>query len=290
MSWSDDPPRILKKVDTFSKVSFEEFESLPDTVVTEDSPAAGEDTFDALADAPETPEPFQAMTDHPGLAVSNTGPSRADCSEALEIVRQTEEEMAALKEETCRQCTLLEQEAYDKGFAAGEKDGLQAGEKKIQGLAKELTAVVHSLAGLRRELVERYEDEMLDLVLAVCRKIIYCEVSLDSRVIRETVRHILDDAPAGQPITLRLHPKDMEAVEGLISSDAVSSTDMNRVSLKADTSVSRGGCRMETPHGDMDAVIETRMRRVYDALKQAGSEERVDTDAHPGEEPAPHAG
>jgi flagellar assembly protein FliH len=283
MSWSDGPPRVLKKVETFSKVSFEEFEALPDGAAN-DVQVPLEQEFDVLAEPPEISDTFLAMTDHPDLARSKPGPSPADCSEALEIVRKTEEEMAALKEETRRQCALLEQEAYDKGFAAGEKDGIRAGEKKMQDLAEQLSAIIESLTGLRGQLVQQYESELLDLVLAVCRKIMYCEVSLNPRVIRETVRHILEDAPAGQPITLRLHPKDMEAVDGLISSDGVSATDMNRVTLKPDTSVSRGGCRMETPHGDMDAGIETRIKHVYDALNRAGAE------TAPGEGPTTHDG
>ena len=281
MSWSEGPPRVLKKVHAFSKVSFEEFEALPDEAEN-DRRMPPEEHFDVLAEAPETPDAFLAMAEHPNLTSSKPATSPADCSEALEIVRQTEEEMAALKEETCRQCTLLEQEAYDKGFAAGEKDGIRAGEKKMQDLARALSTVIDSVSGLRQELVKQYETELLDLVLAVCRKIIYCEVSLDSRVIRETVRHLLADAPAGQPITLRLNPKDMETVEDLMTNAEVSATDMNRVTLKSDTSVSRGGCRLETPHGDMDAVIETRINRVYDALKRAGKDSGEAVTTHDG--------
>jgi flagellar assembly protein FliH len=272
MSWSDIPPKVLKNVRSFSRVRFDTFEALPE-VATEDALKSPEANFDSLADAPDAKAEFLSITDHPDLTPSEPGPaSRENCSEALEIVRQTEEEMAALKEETCRQCTLLEQEAYDKGFSTGEKEGIRAGEKKIQTLAADLTAAIDSLAGLRSDLVARYEAELLDLVLAICKKIIYCEVSLDSRVIQETVRQIIDDAPGGQPITLRLHPEDMEAIDRLKSRHAVSVTDMNRVSLVADTSVSRGGCRLETPHGNMDATIETRFNHVYEVLKHAGGE------------------
>ncbi len=277
MSWSESPPRVLKKAQSFSKVSFDTFDALQEEAA-KDSPKSPEERFDALADAPETSSEFLAITDHPELASFESVPSpRANCREALDIVRQTEEEMAAFKEETCRQCTLLEQEAYDKGFATGEKDGIKAGEKKMQALAADLSAVIQSLAGLRQDLVEQYEPELLDLVLAICRKIIYCEISLDSRVIRETVGQILEDAPAGQLITLRLNPKDMEAVENLIASADVSATDMNQVSLVSDTSVSRGGCRLKTPHGDMDATIETRLKNVYEALTRAGAGESVET-------------
>jgi flagellar biosynthesis/type III secretory pathway protein FliH len=283
MSWSDGPPKVLKKVHAFSRVNFEAFD-MPVDEAADERPTGPDHHFDTLADGPESPGEFLAITDHPDLAPSESGgPSaRARCSDALEIVRQTEEEMAAYKEETCRQCTLLEQEAYDKGFATGEKDGIRAGEKKMQMLATELSAVIDSVAGLRKELVEQYETELLDLVLAICRKIIYCEISVNHQVIQETVRHILDDAPGGQPVTLRLHPKDMAAVEKLISSDDVSATDMNRVSMVSDTSVSRGGCRLETPHGDMDATIETRLKNVYDALKRAGTESDGTSSTHAG--------
>ncbi len=269
MSWSDAPPKVLKNVHSFSRVTFDTFE-VPQEDATEDSLKSPAENFDSLADEPDGPAEFRPITDCSGLASPDPGPgSRENCSEALEIIRQTEEEMAVLKEETYRQCSLLEQEAYGKGFAAGEKDGLQAGEKKTQVLATELSAVIESLAGLRPDLVARYEAELVDLVLAICHKIIYCEVSLDSRVIHETVRQVLEDAPGGQPITLRLHPGDMETVDILKSRYGVSATDMNRVSLVADTSVSRGGCRLETPHGNMDATIETRFNHVYEVLKHA---------------------
>lgn len=142
--------------------------------------------------------------------------------------------------------------------------------------------MIDSLSGLREELVARYEAELVNLVLAICKKIIYCEVSLDSRVIHETVRQILDDAPGGQSITLRLHPEDMEAVDSLKSRHGVFATDMNRVTLAADTSVSQGGCRLETPHGNMDATIETRLNHVYEVLKQAVGETVGKSGIHAG--------
>lgn len=119
----------MKNVHSFSRVRFDTFET-PQEDLPQDCLKSPEEDFDSMVDAPDGPAEFRPITDSPELTSSVPGPgSRENCSEALEIVRQTEEEMAALKEETCRQCTLLEQEAYDKGFAAGEKDGIRTGEK-----------------------------------------------------------------------------------------------------------------------------------------------------------------
>jgi flagellar assembly protein FliH len=284
MSWSKGPPRVLKGMSSFSAFQFEEFGVQADTLPETESPPGPPGRFENLNDPPEPGPGFVSMTDHPdmaqkmscvpagdGIPATETGgagdTSGALCSEALEVIRKTEEEMAALKEETCRHCTLLEQQAYDKGFETGEAAGVKAGEKKIQALAAQMTGLMNMLAGLRSDLVAQYEKELMDLVFDICRKIIFCEISADSRVIRETVLQILQEAPGEKQITLRLHPKDLDAIETLKTRAGVSATDLNRVALLPDTSVSRGGCLLETPHGDMDAAIETRLKNVYAALK-----------------------
>lgn len=290
MSWSKGPPRVLKGKAALSTFRFEDFDLQADTPpAKKEKPGPGR--FENLSDPSESGPGFVSITDHPDMAkkmsfvpagartpVKETGGAgdtpEALCSEALEVIRKTEEEMAALKEETCTNCTLLEQEAYEKGFAKGETAGIKAGEKTIQDLAARMTDLMNMLAGLRSDLVARYEKELMDLVFAICRKIIFCEISADSRVIRETVLEILKEAPGRQPITLRLHPKDLDAIETLKSRAGVSATDLNRVALFPDTSVSRGGCLLETPHGDMDAAIETRLKNVYAALNTTSSVEK----------------
>jgi flagellar biosynthesis/type III secretory pathway protein FliH len=281
MSWSKGPSRVLKGKTSFSTFRFEDFDLQVDTPPAKKE-KPGPDRFENLSDSPETRPEFVSITDHPDMVekmasvpagagtqvMAGAGDTSEPLgSEALEVIRKTEEEMAALKEETCRNCTLLEQQAYEKGFAKGETAGIKAGEKKIQALAAQVTDLMNMLAGLRSDLVARYEKELMDLVFAICRKIIFCEISADSRVIKETVLQILQEAPGRQPITLRLHPEDLDAIETLKTQAGVSATDLNRVALFADTSVSRGGCLLETPHGDMDAAIETRLKNVYAALK-----------------------
>jgi flagellar assembly protein FliH len=275
MSWSNGPPRVLKGRASFSAFRFEDFDLQAGTL-PEKKEKPGPDRFETLSDPPDTGSGFVSMAEHPDMAEkmpfvpAGAGDmSEPLCSEALEVIRKTEEEMAALKEETCRHCTLLEQQAYDKGFAKGETAGVKAGEKKVQALAAQMTDLMNILAGLRSDLVARYEKELMDLVFAICRKIIFCEISADSRVIQETVLQILQEAPNGHQITLRLHPEDLDAIEALKTQAGVSATDLNRVALFPDTSVSRGGCLLETPHGDMDAAIETRLKNVYAALKPA---------------------
>jgi flagellar assembly protein FliH len=291
MSWSKGPPRVLKGKTAVSTFRFEDFGLQADTP-PEKKEKPGPDRFENLSDPLEPGPGFVSIADHPDMAekmafvpagartpVKETGGagdlSGPLCSEALEVIRKTEEEMAALKEETCQNCTRLEQEAYEKGFAKGETAGINAGEKKIQALAARMTDVMNTLAGLRSELVAQYEKELMDLVLAICRKIIFCEIAADSRVIRETVLQILQEAPGAQQITLRLHPEDLDAIETLKTRAGVSATDLNRVALFPDTSVSRGGCLLETPHGDMDAAIETRLKNVYAALHTTSSAEKT---------------
>ena len=75
---------------------------------------------------------------------------------------------------------------------------------------------------------------------------------------------------------LRLHPDDIGVIETLQTSSADPSGKLTAVTLKADPSVSRGGCHLETPHGDIDASIETRLKRVYQTLVHLGLRRKID--------------
>ena len=101
--------------------------------------------------------------------------------------------MERLKEETCNNCTLMEKEAwekgFEKGFEKGEFEGIKAGEKKALPLVTAMNTLLSEIADLKSTLLTQYEREILDLIFSVSEKIIYCEISLDQRVIQETVLH-----------------------------------------------------------------------------------------------------
>ena len=281
MSWSDQDSKIVKNARLFETYKLKAFDADLLTEVDEKSQdKESQESFVALDSSESTSQAFLPL-EHKSLKtepISFTGSesgqeiqeTKSDevplTPEILEIRRKTREEMERLKEETCHNCTIMEKDAWEKGFKNGETEGIKAGEKKAQPLIEGMNTLLSEITSLKSALLTQYEREILDLIFSVSEKIIHCEISLDQRVIQETVLHTLQLASEKEGLILRLHPEDVHLIETLQASSADPSGKLTALSLKADPSVSRGGCHLETPHGDIDASIETRLKRVYQTL------------------------
>lgn len=287
MSWSDQRSKIVKNARQLEKFKLKTFGN-DDSVNTDDLEDAkggtgisnSQTSFVELGPSKPSSATFHPLennlrdTESISTIMPDSGPPESETetkedspsAEVLEIHRKAQEEVERLKEETCNNCTLMEKEAWEKGFEKGEFEGIKAGEKKALPLVTAMNTLLSEIADLKSTLLTQYEREILDLIFSVSEKIIYCEISLDQRVIQETVLHTLQLASDKEHLMLRLHPDDIGVIETLQTSSADPSGKLTAVTLKADPSVSRGGCHLETPHGDIDASIETRLKRVYQTL------------------------
>ncbi len=73
---------------------------------------------------------------------------------------------------------FIEKEAYEKGFAQGEKDGRELGQKRIETVVGQIRELADELQNQRERFYRLCEKEMLQLVLGIARKIIHREPQL----------------------------------------------------------------------------------------------------------------
>ena len=164
-----------------------------------------------------------------------------------------------------------EAEGRRQGFAQGHAEGLEAGrtEGRADGLAlatahaEQLRALAQSLpaalAGAEREL----SDSLIGLALDVARQVIHHSLEADPAWIVPLVRQLLNTEPAlqGEP-RLLLHSEDVALVRSSLGSELQQAG----WQVRADDSISRGGCRVQCAGSEVDATLETRWERVTAGL------------------------
>jgi flagellar assembly protein FliH len=156
---------------------------------------------------------------------------------------------------------LIEREAYEKGFAQGEKDGLELGQKRLEAILDSFRKILEEMACLRLSLLQKHEGEMVRLVFALARKILRQDLPLPEGWVKETLaaafRQVLDP----RKVILHLNPKDCQYLqahpEGLPGRQE--GKEQGEIKILADPSISRGGCYLETPFDDIDATLEGQM-------------------------------
>ena len=154
----------------------------------------------------------------------------------------------------------LEREAFTKGYAQGERAGLEAGGKRAEAMLRRVAQTIEELAGLRQTLIHETEREMVQLALTLARRVVHREVTLDPELAAALAHVALERLGTNTPATIRLHPDDYT----IVVQDSARWGGQT-VTVVPDPSISRGGCLVETAFGSVDATIE----RQFDELSRA---------------------
>ena len=202
---------------------------------------------------------------------------------------------------TLEDLEAIRQEAYNEGFATGEREGFHSTQLKVRQEADAaLTAQLGSLERLMGHLLTpiaeqdaQIEKSLVHLVAHMAREVVGRELRLDSSVIATVLREALKRLPMGaENIRIHLNPQDFEQVKALRERHEAD------WKLLEDEALLPGGCRIETLHSRIDASMETRLEKavaqLFDqlhdqALHPAEPDLKVDLTASPNGEDADHA-
>jgi len=156
----------------------------------------------------------------------------------------------------------LEREAFAKGFAQGERAGGEAAAQRGEAMLRRLTETLEELTALRAQMIHQTERQMVQLALAVARRIVHREVSLDQDLLVAMARVALDRLSDSATVTVRLHPEEFNATA---AARAEAWTGSN-VMVAPDPRIPRGGCRIESDFGVVDTGIDAQLQELGRAL------------------------
>jgi flagellar assembly protein FliH len=163
-----------------------------------------------------------------------------------------------------RQASLaaIERDAFMKGFAQGERAGAEASAQRGEAMLRRLAETLDELASLRGQMIRQTERQMVQITLAVARRVIFREVSIEPDLLIALARVALERLGESAAVTVRLHPEEFEATGAARTAQLTGAS----VTVVADPRISRGGCRVESDLGTMDAGIDAQIQEITRAL------------------------
>ena len=190
---------------------------------------------------------------------------------APEVVEEEVEEvpLEEVQPLTLEELEAIRQEAYNEGFATGEREGFHSTQLKVRQEAEEaLAAKLASLEQLMGHLLDpiaeqdtQIERSVVHLVAHMARQVIGRELRSDSSQITQVLREALKLLPMGADnIRIHLNPQDFELAKALRERHEESWR------LLEDSALLPGGCRIETLHSRIDATMETRIEKAVAQL------------------------
>jgi len=160
------------------------------------------------------------------------------------------------------QLAELEREAFAKGFAQGERSGQEVADQRGEAMLRRLTETLQELTQIRSQMIHQTERQMVELTLAVARRVVHREVSLDPDLLVAMARVALDRLGEAAKITVRLNPDDYQ----LTGAARMTQLNAGNVTVVPDGRIARGGCRVESEMGILDAGIDAQIQEIAQAL------------------------
>ncbi len=160
---------------------------------------------------------------------------------------------------TARQLEELQRAAWEEGFAAGRREGLERGEAEVRARVAALERVLDALAAPLAEVDEAVERELVALAVAMARQIVRRELRTDPGEVVAAVREALAALPAGaREVRVVLHPEDA----ALVRERLAGGEEGRAWTIEEDPTLTRGGCRVLTSTSEVDATLERRLGAV----------------------------
>ena len=156
----------------------------------------------------------------------------------------------------------LERDAFAKGYAQGERAGAEAGARRSEAMLRRLGETLSEIGGLREQILRQSERQLVQLSLALARRIVRREVAVDDEFLMALARVALDRLGENSAATIHLHPDDFARTPARHLEEWASS----HVKVMPDATVPRGGCRVESPFGFVDASIDAQFQELARAL------------------------
>ena len=148
--------------------------------------------------------------------------------------------------------------ARQKGFEDGMRRGREEAATQLQQTLDRLGETLRELTLLKRKIRNEAEQELVQLSLAIARRILYRELATDPESIHGIVHAALQKLQNREIVRVRVYPGAAAAVRGAFERLPNAAA----VEIVADTGLATGAVLFETALGELDASIETQLQEI----------------------------
>jgi len=145
---------------------------------------------------------------------------------------------------------------YQRGLAEGEAAGARKAAAKIDPAVERLARTIADLASYRDRFRRESEQDLVAVSIAIARRILRRELSIDPDAILGLVKVAMDKVSLREVHRVRVHPDDVAALRNQLQRIQAPPA----IEVEGDAGLERGAVIFETARGSLDASMETQLR------------------------------
>jgi flagellar assembly protein FliH len=193
------------------------------------------------------------------LEAAAAAAAEAAAVEATEAAATAAAEAAAARERAFEETLRTARAA---ALREGEAAGRARSMAELQPVLERLAASTSDLAALRPRLRREAEADMLQLALAIARRVLRRELAVDPEALHGLVLAALEKLEKRELARIRVHPSQAAAVSAILRQGGSAPA----VEVMSDPALEPGAALFETSRGSLDASVETQLQEIERGL------------------------
>lgn len=168
----------------------------------------------------------------------------------------------ALKESEGRSLEI-EEEARNRGY----EDGYNEAKKQCEDILQEAEFVREHARTEYKEVLESIESDAINVILDIAKKVIGDEISTNKESILMLIRQAFEKCSNKENVILRVSAEDYDFIEENKEKLLSLVEGIGTMDIKKDVSLKTGSCLVETSYGNVDAGVQTKLKKIEDAFR-----------------------
>ncbi len=149
-----------------------------------------------------------------------------------------------------------QKQGYDEGYAESFKKGEDASREEFQPFLKTIEGLISDLTSFRKDMYDKGEREMVEMVVGLAKKVIHFEFSTRDDAVQEMIRLAVQSVLDRESMVIKINPTDKGYAESFRPELHHLFSEIKNITFEAHSGVERGGCVVETNFGVVDARID----------------------------------
>ncbi|MDW7651569.1 MAG: FliH/SctL family protein [Bacillota bacterium] len=186
--------------------------------------------------------------------------------QAEELLAAAQKESGEILKQAEMKILALEEDATKNGYDTGYLEGMAQGQREGNRLRHEGEVLLQEARQLRDGMLERVEPQVVELAVCIAEKLVGLQLGQEPETVVAIVRDALRQVREAGEILIRIHPEDLPLCREKLPDLQAELRENSSLNLFADSTLKRGGCRVETSGAVIECLLDERFARLREVL------------------------
>jgi flagellar assembly protein FliH len=196
-----------------------------------------------------------------------------------ELQQRAEQKIAIYKKDQFAAIDKEKKDILDQAYEKGLQEGKQNTEDSLKEKLAEMSQTIKSLSDERVRVIQGAKKEIIELATHISEKIIQNQINSNDQIVLNVIDEAMSKITDKDRVIIKVNSDDVAIVRENRNKIMELMKDIKNLEVQEDTSLSKGGCIIETRLGYIDSSVNTKITSIKEALFDIYDEEAEALDA-----------